>query len=305
MEALLDRRPPSAWSLFLANPTFFLSRHLHRLTTTPTGAAPALATGSSSRSSAPATIVCISDTHNATLAPTDVPPGDVLIHAGDATQSGRAHELQATLDWLAALPHPHKLLIAGNHDLVLDPGKPDEHAELDTLDWHDVRYLDRKTVTLTLDSGRALRVYGDPRTPRHGNGAFQYPRADAVQAWAGCVPEDVDVIVTHGPPAAHCDWDLGCRGLLAEVWRVRPRLLVCGHVHVAYGCEGLRFDGVQRAWERVVAAKGGFVAFLVLLMNFIGWLVWGGRTAKTLIVNAAHVGGFRDNERRAPVVVTI
>src|SRR5690242_1532048 len=65
----------------------------------------------------PIKIVCISDTHTQT--PT-VPDGDILIHAGDLTNRGTFAELQARLDWLNSLPHAHKLVVAGNHDLLLD-----------------------------------------------------------------------------------------------------------------------------------------------------------------------------------------
>lgn len=59
--------------------------------------------------------VCISDTHNAS--PLDgvfrVPPGDVLIHAGDFTNQGTYTEIQKTVAWLSQLPHEVKIIIAG------------------------------------------------------------------------------------------------------------------------------------------------------------------------------------------------
>ncbi|KAG9191862.1 hypothetical protein G6011_10596 [Alternaria panax] len=63
-------------------------------------------------------LVCISDTHNEQ--PHDIPLGDILIHAGDMTVNGSFKEIQDQLDWLSALPHQHKTVIAGNHDLLLD-----------------------------------------------------------------------------------------------------------------------------------------------------------------------------------------
>jgi hypothetical protein len=62
-------------------------------------------------------VVCISDTHNTKPS---LPDGDLLLHAGDLTQYGLFDELQAQLDWLNAQPHQHKIIIAGNHDLILD-----------------------------------------------------------------------------------------------------------------------------------------------------------------------------------------
>ncbi|KAL2177257.1 uncharacterized protein P884DRAFT_270139 [Thermothelomyces heterothallicus CBS 202.75] len=62
-------------------------------------------------------VVCVSDTHNSQPV---LPDGDVLIHAGDLTQSGSLRELQAALDWLRAQLHPVKIVVAGNRDLLLD-----------------------------------------------------------------------------------------------------------------------------------------------------------------------------------------
>ncbi|KAH8838858.1 hypothetical protein MCOR27_010049 [Pyricularia oryzae] len=49
-----------------------------------------------------------------------LPPGDSLVHAGDLSQYGTLAEIQAQLTWLAAQPHRHKVVVAGNHDLLLD-----------------------------------------------------------------------------------------------------------------------------------------------------------------------------------------
>lgn len=71
-------------------------------------------------------IVCISDTHN--LQP-ELPDGDLLLHAGDLSQRGSFDEIQAQLDWLNAQPHKQKIVIAGNHDLLLDPEFVDRFPE--------------------------------------------------------------------------------------------------------------------------------------------------------------------------------
>ncbi|EGO21713.1 hypothetical protein SERLADRAFT_396959 [Serpula lacrymans var. lacrymans S7.9] len=50
--------------------------------------------------------VCISDTHSELF---DVPPGDVLLHAGDLSSWGSFPQLKVTLDWLGSLEHPVKM----------------------------------------------------------------------------------------------------------------------------------------------------------------------------------------------------
>lgn len=62
-------------------------------------------------------IVALSDTHGL-HEQLVVPDGDILVHAGDLTGHGTQEELEAFNRWLGTLPHPHKLVIAGNHDWV-------------------------------------------------------------------------------------------------------------------------------------------------------------------------------------------
>ena len=91
----------------------------------------------------PIRIVCISDTHNATP---ELPLGDILIHAGDLTAHGTFDEVQAQLRWLASQPHPHKIVVAGNHDIVLDEACDDKFLtwrrnsaeEREKLDWGSI-----------------------------------------------------------------------------------------------------------------------------------------------------------------------
>ncbi|KAI0029842.1 hypothetical protein K488DRAFT_18096, partial [Vararia minispora EC-137] len=50
--------------------------------------------------------VCISDTHEHEF---PVPPGDVLVHAGDLTRTGQVRGVRAAAAWLSSTPHPHKM----------------------------------------------------------------------------------------------------------------------------------------------------------------------------------------------------
>lgn len=292
MESLLARPRPSAWESFLRSPLLYLARKLY-----------------SSRNiepcyplSDPITIVCVSDTHNS---PVELPDGDVLIHAGDLTQSGTFKELQAALDWLRAQPHPHKIVIAGNHDTLLDPsGDPgDERAR---LDWGDISYLCNESTTVQCANGRRLVVYGSPCSPSYGRWAFQYPRSEDV--WAGTVPHGVDILVTHCPPRAHLDMmRLGCSHLLREVWRARPRLHVFGHVHEGFGQEWARFDGTQAAFEGVVMGRGlgRIMSFCRLVFEVARGKFCLAKEAPCQLVNAAVVGGLWDKEGRKPITVVL
>jgi hypothetical protein len=108
-------------------------------------------------------VVCISDTHTATP---HVPPADIFLHAGDLTNFGSFVELQAQIDWIRSLPHKHKVVIAGNHDLLLDGAFVERHPvrELGRFDrtpgrtkedlvWGDVIYLEDEELVLTVELG--------------------------------------------------------------------------------------------------------------------------------------------------------
>jgi hypothetical protein len=62
-------------------------------------------------------IVCISDTHNDDCT-AHVPPGDILLHAGDFTDNGTLEELEKAYSWISQLPHKVKVVVAGK-DLAM------------------------------------------------------------------------------------------------------------------------------------------------------------------------------------------
>ncbi|KAI3232845.1 hypothetical protein DTO012A7_5102 [Penicillium roqueforti] len=259
LHELLHRQRPGRRQEFRARPCVFLAKMLYGWYE-PIPATPL---------TKPIAVVCISDTHNTQ---TDVHDGDILIHAGDLTQSGSFQELQDSITWLRSLPHPTKIVIAGNHDLLLDSARDDVSgraaSERAQIDWGDIIYLENEEVTIYCPNGRQLRVYGSPYSCRHGNWAFQYPRNQDV--WAGSVPDGIDVLITHGPPLAHLD-------LLK----------------------------LQEAYEGTVAAGGGLKNLLFTAWEFAKEVLRPAVEAKCLLVNPAIVGGLRDNERRLPIKVFI
>lgn len=217
-------------------------------------------------------VVCISDTH--CLNP-KVPDGDLLLHAGDMTNNGTFDEIQALLDWLKALPHKHKVVIAGNHDDLLDDAfiserpqrKMGPHDEVPgrtraDLDWGDIVYLENDSATIFVGSEtgpvKALKIFGSPLTPLIPGDptyAFQYD-PNTQDPWAGLIPDDADIVLTHGPPKLHLDLNRGCAHLLREVWRARPPLMVWGHWHAAHGEETAVYDSAAYWHMRAVTAQG-------------------------------------------------
>ncbi|RMY58117.1 hypothetical protein D0865_02779 [Hortaea werneckii] len=227
-------------------------------------------------------IVCISDTHK--KAPGEgytLPQGDILIHAGDLTNQGSLSEISKAVSWLSQqTSFKIKIVIAGNHDLSLDPDyNPLKHASgwkvappasevaecRRLLGENDAfTYLQHTSHVVNIpEKAISLKVFGSPYSPHRGgrqNWAFQYDvETEASRIWSE-IPDDTDIVVSHTPAKGVCDasqhWtEGGCRGLLGEgLGRVRPLLHVCGHCHEGRGAEVVRWGengkvvGV-REWE--------------------------------------------------------
>lgn len=276
----------------------------------------------------PIRVVCISDTH--THIPEDVPPGDILIHAGDMTDVGSVEETQKQVDWLASLPHKEIMVISGNHDTFLDPRtRPSlsEDQRRGNIDWKRVHYLQHRRLSLTIEveaqdtnsrtplladssSRRRIRIYGAPQIPACGPmsvHAFQYPRGQ--DAWSETIPEDTDILVTHTPPKYHLDLSLpdglGCEHLLAEVRRIKPTLHVFGHVHWGAGQTVVWWDKAHDAYTQGMAVQSKWTHGLLnpqLWWSLIRIVyrgvrellwdrVWGGQSSNTIMVNAAQMHG--------------
>lgn len=178
-------------------------------------------------------IVCISDTHGHHTRIT-VPPGDVLIHAGDLSDTGTEVELRGALAWLGRLPHRHKVCIAGNHDALFERD-PKAAAALVPKGVH---YLE--------DSGceiAGLRFWGSPVQTWFFGLAFNRERgAHIARHWAK-IPVGTDVLITHGPAYRHLDGigidHGGCEMLRRRILEISPQLHVCGHLHEGYGTDFL------------------------------------------------------------------
>lgn len=299
LEQLLQRpEQQSPWRRFLRSPIRYLASALYQFCQVRFHA-----TDDSSR----IRVVCISDTHNTQPS---LPDGDILLHAGDLTQSGSVEELNAQIEWLDAQPHQYKVVIAGNHEICLDRNKTADE-EPASINFRSLIYLNHSSTTLHFGS-QDLRVFGSPYTPRHGNWAFQYPRPGP-DPWEGNIPEQTDILLTHGPPKTHLDLGhLGCQYLLSALWSMKrkPIFLVCGHIHGGYGEEVLCWDAFQAAYESAMTGNKGWLGLVKLAYyafqrafarSFGTW----DRKEQTHLVNAAAIGGVRDEKRRDPIVVTI
>ena len=190
-------------------------------------------------------IVAISDIHGELI---EVPPCDIFIIAGDICPTRREtlHECLVNqerwlknefLPWLKKIPARHKVFIAGNHDWIFELSK-------DALpDFSPAIYLENSGVEI-----EGIHIWGSPYSPFFCGWSFNFPEYDrkvgkvSAACWAQ-IPENTDILVTHGPPKGYGDITYhggrnhyGDNELLKALKRVKPKVHFFGHFHE--GCEG-------------------------------------------------------------------
>jgi len=177
-------------------------------------------------------VVCMSDTHTKHDR-VKVPEGDILIHAGDFTNRGSISDIQRFSEFIGRQPHKYKIVIAGNHDRSFESAPLDAQKEL-------------KNCIYLQDSGieiEGIKIWGSPWQPEFCNWAFNLDRGKPLKEKWDLIPNDTDILITHGPPYGYGDETtnkekVGCDELLHAIKkRIHPKAHVCGHIHEAYGVE--------------------------------------------------------------------
>lgn len=174
-------------------------------------------------------IVCISDTH-ALERELTVPSGDLLIHAGDfGFFEYGTRAIESFNEWLGTLPHPYKVVTAGNHEfsLAADPS---------------LRKLIANATVLLNEAAIVgpAKIWASPIT-LHPDAAFgQHDPSERARVYS-LIPPDTDIVVSHGPPFAILDRapgdpePSGDPELREAIVRVKPLLHIFGHAHAGYG----------------------------------------------------------------------
>lgn len=179
-------------------------------------------------------IVLISDTHNLHQN-LKLPKGDILIHSGDFTKTGTKAEITDFLDWFSQQEHPHKVLIAGNHDFYMEKI---QEKDIQKLIPTNIHYLNNQLLEL-----QGLRIWGSPVTPMYKKRwAFNKVRGIDIQKIWDLIPPKLDILIIHGPAYGILDTILdgrqvGCQNLRDSIFQKKPKLVCFGHIHEARGLE--------------------------------------------------------------------
>jgi predicted phosphohydrolase len=190
-------------------------------------------------------IAAISDTHEKHNYINDFPQADVFLFAGDATMIGEFDWVSNFNKWLGNLPYKYKIVIGGNHDRSLD-------LQSDGFDIEAARDYGKEmfdNAIYLLDEGclvEGKHFWGSPYTPFFASEywKFHYDVGDGQKQWAK-IPQDLDVLITHGPPLGILDKTLegnnaGCYDLKNRLEELTfnesaPKHHIFGHIHEAKG----------------------------------------------------------------------
>lgn len=189
-------------------------------------------------------IDCISDLHG--YQP-KLEGGDLLIVAGDLTARDVPNQYISFNNWLSKQEYKRKIVIAGNHDGLCKKGinvevNPGEKRTVIPVLAHNAVYLEDNSHEF-----EGLKIWGSPWTPTFCNWHFMKDRGEAISQMWSLIPDDTEILVTHGPPLGIQDQVkysnkakegkfAGCEELRTALERLKKlKLHVFGHVHEGYG----------------------------------------------------------------------
>lgn len=166
--------------------------------------------------------------------------GDILIHSGDICNRGTEMEVLKFVNWFREQPFKYKIFIAGNHDWFLENLSA---YYLQKLLPKDVIYLNDSGVTI-----EGINIWGSPIQPTFFNWAFNRNRGEAIKKHWDLIPDNTDILITHGPPFGVLDQttdarNVGCDDLMNTIKIIKPKIHCFGHIHEAYGIR--EFDGIS------------------------------------------------------------
>jgi Icc-related predicted phosphoesterase len=179
-------------------------------------------------------IFAISDTHGR-HEQVQIPEGtDMLIHAGDFSNVKSPplnhNEVNLFLIWLEQQPVKYKVIIAGNHDTSIES----RFINKEEFQNRNIIYLEHELVEI-----EGIKIFGSPYTPEFCNWAFNRARNKLGRIW-DTIPDDIDILITHGPPKSvldsasrdrHVSEHVGCSALLKRVLKIQPKYHIFGHIH--------------------------------------------------------------------------
>ena len=185
-------------------------------------------------------IVALSDIHGFHDR-VSIPDGDVFICGGDFSMRAKHHHVVEFARWVNSLPHQHKIVVPGNHDMACECHET----------WAKEEFSPSVFLKHEFQDVGGLKVFGSAYSSsiyEPSRWCYDYPRYGerGKQLWNSIrnTPE-IDVLITHGPPygfgdlvkSVHKGEDphVGDQTLLNVVNDLKPKVHIFGHIHEGYG----------------------------------------------------------------------
>ena len=187
-----------------------------------------------------------------------IPLADVLVHTGDYSRRGDESDAISFLKWFESQPHAIRIFCCGNHERFAET-RPKAFAELVAQHAPSCHYLHDRSIELG-----GLKWYGANWTPEFCNWHFMARRGLEIREHWDLIPEDTQVLITHGPsygrldlvPAEYVengrDRHQGCEELSEAIKRLKDlKAHLHSHLH-SQGCQTEVIDGVTYVNAAVV-----------------------------------------------------
>lgn len=176
-------------------------------------------------------VVMISDTH-AKHSSLIMPEGNIVIHSGDFS-----HGINSANDfmiWYSELDYEYKILVAGNHDFIVERNNEDFRRMAKEL---GIIYLEDSGIEIN-----GLNFYGSPWTPTYGSFSYMASEEELLKHFRK-IPLNTNVLITHGPQfnvldLVYGDRRVGSRSLSRVIEGLKELKLHCfGHIHESSGMQ--------------------------------------------------------------------
>lgn len=194
-------------------------------------------------------IVCISDVH-CKWNKLKIPECDLLISAGDYSFLGEPHVVRDFHKWLNKQPARYKISVQGNHEKQVEKNFALSKQMAEEA-CPGVYFIDEGLIEI-----EGTKIWCSAISKFFCNWAWNRYSGEDIQKHWDLIPNDADIVVTHGPCYGILDSlerfngmtqefemeHLGDSQLLDKILEVKPKLHISGHIHPGYGT--LTRDGI-------------------------------------------------------------
>lgn len=183
-------------------------------------------------------IVAISDVHTK-WKELKIPECDVLISAGDYSYRGESEIVEAFHAWLYKQPANNIISVQGNHELWVERNF-EKAKEIAERVCPGVHFIEEGPIEIN-----GVKFWCSAFTPWFYDWAYNVQRGSEIDEHWKKIPEDTNILITHGPPFDVLDVvyfpdgtpkdNVGCWNLKARIKQIKPDIHIFGHIHNSHG----------------------------------------------------------------------